>query len=193
MEFCPVTLTAYLSTVDQGIFILICRPRAGNETAVIRSKEQVIRVIAKKNTLAEALLLGNKDPRPPAANYHELKLDLDTFCALLWVMLGEQCDYFDNCNALLNMLDSKSVFANVTNFTPLICRQITWAILHDRRQFFFHTITADQLNGGSVRWPTALLMQIIGADIHACREIIMGNFPPKWSTQSTVGSCAMTP
>jgi hypothetical protein len=34
-------------------------------------------------------------------------------------------------------------------------------------------------------------MQIIGADIHACQEIRMRNFPEKWSTQSTVGTLAM--
>jgi len=80
MEFCPGTPTAYLSTAEQGISILICCPRSGNETADIRSKEQAIKATAQNHTLVDALLLGKKDPCPPAVNYHELKLDLGTFC-----------------------------------------------------------------------------------------------------------------
>jgi hypothetical protein len=42
MEFGPGTPTAYLATAEQGISILACRPRLGNETADIRTKEQAI-------------------------------------------------------------------------------------------------------------------------------------------------------
>jgi hypothetical protein len=192
MEFCPGTPTAYLSTAEQGISLLVCRPRTGNETADIRSREQAIQLTSKNHTLAEALLLGKKDPRQPATNYHELKLDVGTFCAFLWTLFGEACDYFENCYALFTMLDSESVFANATYFTPLICRQITWATINDSRQYFFRTLTENQFAVGNVRWPTSLLMQIIGADVQACREIKMGNFPDKWSSQATVGTLAAT-
>jgi hypothetical protein len=95
MEFCPGTPTAYLNTAEQGMSLLICRPRTGNETADIRSKEHAMQLTAKNHTLTEALLLSKRDPRPPAAKYHELKFDLGTFCALLWVLFGEKCDYFE--------------------------------------------------------------------------------------------------
>jgi len=62
------------------------------------------------------------------------------------VLFEECCDYFDNCYALLNMLDSESMFTNATNFTPVICRQITWAIINESRQYFFHTVMADQFS-----------------------------------------------
>jgi hypothetical protein len=188
MDFCPGTPTAYITTAEQGISILICRPRMGNETADIRSKEQAALLTARNHTFSDALLLSRRDPRQPAASYHELKLDLGTFCALLAVLFGEKCDYFDNCFALLRMMDSDCIFANAHNFTPLMCRQVTWAIINDSRQYFFRTLTADQFLSGQVRWPTSLLMQIIGADIQACREIRMGNFPDKWRDSATVGS-----
>ena len=180
LEFGPGTPTAYLNTAEQGISILTCRPRMGNETADLRSKEHAVDSTLRNHTLAEALLLGKRDPRPPASTFHELKLDLVTFCALLWVLFGEKCDFFDNCYALFTMLDSESVTANSHNFTPTICRHITWAILNDSRQYFFRTVTVDSFSSGQVRWPTSLLMQVIGADVHACREIAMGNFPAKW-------------
>lgn len=191
LEFCPGTPTAYLSTAEQGISILICRPRTGNETADIRSREQAVKFTERNQSLSEALLLGKRDPRQPPSSYHELKLDLGTFCALLWTLFGDRCDYYDNCFALYNMLDSESVFANAPNFTAQICRQITWAVLNDSRQYFFRMLTTDDFAAGRLIWPTSLLMQIVGADVHACREIRMGNFPEKWGPRSTVASLAM--
>lgn len=88
------------------------------------------------------------------------------------------------------MLDSESVYANSQHFTPLMCCQITWAVINDSRQYFFWTVTEQQLTTGQVRWPTSLLMHIIGADVQACREIRMGNFPQKWSTIAMVGTLA---
>ena len=151
-----------------------------------------MKLTARNHTLTVALLLNKRDPRPPATNYHELKLDLGTFCALLWVLFGEKCDYFENCFALLWMLDSDNVFANAHTLTPLMCRQITRAIINDSRQYFFRMVTADQFSSGRVRWPTSLLMQIIGADIQACQGIAMGNFPTKWMESATVGSYVRT-
>jgi len=61
MEFGPGTPTAYLSMAEQGLSILICCPHMGNETADIRSKEQVMLSMQKNHTLLEALLLGKWD------------------------------------------------------------------------------------------------------------------------------------
>lgn len=131
----------------------------------------------KGHTLTEALLLGKWDLRSPALTFQDLKLNLGIFCALVWVLFGVKCDYFDNCYALLSMLDSKSITANAYNFTPTICRQITWAFLNNNQQYFFRMLTVDNCATGQVWWPLSLLMQIIGAEVHACREIKMGNFP----------------
>ena len=132
MEFCPGTPTAYLNTAEQGMSVLIYWPRTGNKMANIRSKEQAVKLTAHNHTLTEALLLNKGDPRPPASNYHKLKLNLGTFCVLLWVLFGKKCDYFENCFALLCMLDSDNVFANAHTFTLLICHQVTWAVINDR-------------------------------------------------------------
>jgi hypothetical protein len=148
LEFCPGSPTTYLATAEQGISILTCRPWTGNDTADIRSREQAVKFTEKNQSLSEALLLGKRDPHQPPSSYHELKLDLGTFCALLWTLFGDHCDYYDNCFALYNMLYSESVFANARNFTAPICRQITWAVLNDSRQFFFRTLTTDDFAAG---------------------------------------------
>jgi hypothetical protein len=67
LEFCPGTPMAYLSTAEQGISILICQTRTGNETADIRSCEQVIQLTSQNHMLVETLLLGKRThaSRPP--------------------------------------------------------------------------------------------------------------------------------
>ena len=167
--------------------ILICHPRMGTETMDVCSKEQAAQLTARNHTLADALLLSRWDPHAPGTTYHELKLDLGTFCALLTVLFGEKCDYFHNCFALFRMLDSDCIFANTHNFTPIMCRQIAWAIINNSCQYFFKTLMADRFLSGQVRWLTSLLMQVIGADIQVCHEITMGNFPKKWRGTATVG------
>ncbi len=46
----------------------------------------------------------------PAQNYMELKLNLSTFCGLLWALFGEQCDYYRELLKLLNILDTEECF-----------------------------------------------------------------------------------
>ena len=57
MEFGLGTATAYLNTAEQGVSILVCRPRAGNQIADLRSKEQAMSSTQQNHTLAEARLL----------------------------------------------------------------------------------------------------------------------------------------
>ena len=69
-EFCLGTPTTYLNTAEQGMSLLVCRPHTGNETTNIWTKEHAMELAACNPTFTEALLLGKRDPRPPAANYH---------------------------------------------------------------------------------------------------------------------------
>ena len=108
----------------------------------------------------------------------------------MWTLFVDCCDFYDNHFVLYNMLDSESVFANAHSFTASICRQLTWEILNDSHQYFFKTLSVDDFTSGQVCWLSLLLTQIVGADVHACREIRMGNFPEKWGLGSTVGSFA---
>lgn len=79
MEFCPGTPTAYLNTAEQGMSLLICRPRTGNETADIRSKDHAMQLTARNHTLTEALLLNKRDPRPPPQIIMNLNLTWERF------------------------------------------------------------------------------------------------------------------
>jgi hypothetical protein len=183
LEFNPGAATAYFATAEKGMSILIVRPRKGNETADIRSKEQAMRLTERNYTLSDALGLTRKDPRPPASSYLELLRDVGTFCALTHTLFGDQCDYFINLFDLWTMLNSESVYAKSDQFSPQMVRQITWAVIEDSRQFFFKTMTEEELARGNARFPTSNLMNIIGTDVAKGVEIRLGNFPEKWKQE----------
>jgi hypothetical protein len=184
LEFNPGAATAYFATAEKGMSILVVRPRKGNETADIRTKEQAMRLTERNYTLSDALGLTRKDPRPPASNYLELLRDVGTFCALTRTLFGDQCDYFQNLFDLWSMLNSEQVYAKAEHFTPLMVRQITWAVIEDSRQFFFKTMTEEDLARGNARFPTSNLMNIIGTDVAKGVEIRLGNLPEKWKHDS---------
>ena len=85
--------------------ILIVRPRQGKETVDIWSREQALHLTKHNHTLSNALGLTKKDPCPPAANYLVLLHDVGSFCALVWTLFGDQCDYFQNLFDLWTMLN----------------------------------------------------------------------------------------
>ena len=75
-----------------------------------------------------------KHPSPPPDNYFELKLSINSFCALLWTLFGED---------VREVMDQQEVHIIRESFTTDICRKITWAILTDRRSFFNHVLVKD--------------------------------------------------
>lgn len=68
-EFCPVTPTAFWNTAEQGISLLICSPRQGNETSDICLKEQALQLTQQNHTLTEALFLSKRDPQPDTTRH----------------------------------------------------------------------------------------------------------------------------
>jgi hypothetical protein len=185
LDFNPGAATAYFAMAEKGMSILIVRPRRGHETADIRSKEHAMQLTERNYTLSDALGLTRKDPRPPASTYFELLRDVGTFCALVHTLFGDHCDYFQNLFDLWMMLNSEQVYAKSDQFGPQMVRQITWAILEDSRQFFFKTMTEEEITRRTARFPTSNLMNIIGTDVSKGVEIHLGNFPEKWRQEQS--------
>ena len=75
-------------------------------------------------------------PSPPPDNYFELRLSVNTFCALIWTLFGDKCDYCKGLLEVAETLDQQEVHIIRDSFTADICRCITWAILTDGRSFF---------------------------------------------------------
>lgn len=176
--------TAYYSSIDKGLTILSCRPPEGEELEAIRDRELKELQAEGNRTLADILsvpsIAGNIKP---AEDYHELHLNVGTFCALLWTLFGPKCDYYVKCFALWTAMADYTVFANRRLFSPLLCRQITWAIIEDGRRYFSRIMTQRHFErmdeGEAVNFPLSHLDAIKDSILNQT-PLMRPSFPMEW-------------
>jgi len=186
LRFNPSGGVAYFSTAEKGISILLCHPKAGDDRDHARADEMAQDISSSNRTLAEALILGKKDPRPPPETYNDLKAALGTFCALLWTLFGEHGQYFAKCMELYTCMDSDNTSENGHLFKPLLCRQLLWAILDDGREYFSQTLLPSSFlvePHGKVKYPCSSLEELI-QPIKNQSQVFKGNFPHQWLNRS---------
>lgn len=186
MQFNPpgCSGTAFYSSIDKGLTILSCRPPEGEELEAIRDRELKELQAEGNRTLADILsvpaIAGNIKP---AEDYHELHLNIGTFCALLWSLFGPKCDYYVKCFALWNAMADYTIFANRRLFAPLLCRQITWAIIEDGRRYFSRVMTQRHFErmdeGEAVDFPQSHL-DFIKDSIMNQTPLMRPSFPMEW-------------
>lgn len=188
LRFNPSGGVAYYATAEKGMSILLCRPRAGDEREQATAHEIAEGASNRNRTFAEALALNKRDPRPPPETYHDLKAVVGTFCSLLWTFFGDKCEYFRKLFEIYCCLDSDTVSEKWHFFTPLLCRQIVWAILDDGREYFAQTMLPDKLEVASsatsfIRYPVSSLEELI-RPIRNQVPIYRANFPTQWITRT---------
>ena len=182
LRFNPSGGVAYFNSAEKGISILTCQPMPGEEKDSARNLEVAEEISSANLTLAEALDLGKSDPRPPPATYQDLKATVGTFCALLHTLFGPGCDYYQKCFELYACLDSDRASENCAKFTPLMCRQIIWAILDDGREYFNHPMLPDDFAvplGAPIKYPVSELEEFF-RPIKNITPILQGSFPSQW-------------
>ncbi len=57
----------------------------------------------------------------PAANYMDLKLNIRTYCGLLWTIFGDHCDYYKELLKIYPILDCKECFSIQHTYTKELC------------------------------------------------------------------------
>ena len=181
---------AYYSSIDKGLTILTCRPPEGEDIEAIRAREIMEDLTKKTHTLSEMLntpaLTGNIKP---AEDYNELLLNLGTFCALLWTLFGPKCDYYEKCYSLYQVMNDTPVFVQRKNFSPLLCRQMTWAVIEDGRRYFSRIMTKrhfDEAEEGDepIMFPRSLLDDVAQAALYMT-PINRPSFPAEWRPDYT--------
>ena len=93
LRFNPGGPVAQYESVDKGILILVCRSLSAAEVELQRGYEEATKLTKSTRRLEDLLKEKNKTTTP-AQNYMELKLNIGTFCALLWALFRDQCDYY---------------------------------------------------------------------------------------------------
>jgi hypothetical protein len=125
----------------KSLSILACRPNTASKIEQERTREQAENDTKKTRSLGEALQLESGDMRTPADNFHDLRLNIGMFAGLLEVLYGGKCEFFHWVFEVYKVMTHPSVAAMKVKFTPLLCRQIMWAIYDDKCSFFPSTPT----------------------------------------------------
>jgi hypothetical protein len=120
--------------------------------------------------------------RHPASNYWDLKLNIATFMALLWVLFGDRCDYYLNLYKIYTVMDMQEVQQLKGKLTPEICRRITWTILDNGRAFFNIVLTPQNFERGALAFLQSFLSSILEL-VWFFNLIQWGNFPSDWLQQ----------
>jgi hypothetical protein len=186
LRFNPGGSAAYYATAEKGISILLCRSRPGEDRESARQQELAEELSSTNRTLSEAITLHKSAPRAPPDSYSDLKAGVATFCALVWALFGEGCEYYRKLYEIYLCLDSDRASEDWANFTPLLCRQITWAILDDGREYFAQVMLPDKFAvppGTLIRYPQSSLEELI-RPIRTQAPILRANFPSQWLPRS---------
>lgn len=194
LRFNPGGSVAYYTTAEKGISILLCRSRPGEEREAARLRELTEEQSGANITMAEALALRRSTiPQSPPDTYIELKTCIGTFCAMLWALFGDNCEYLQKLHEIYTCMDSDRVTECWDHFDTTLCRQIVWAIIDDGREYFSQTMLPDKFlvpPGGFIRYPRSSLDELI-RPIKRQAPILTATFPAQWLTrQGTAASTA---
>jgi hypothetical protein len=183
LRFNPGEGTAYVQSAAKGLSILCCRSRPNNETEKIKEREHALNATKNTRLFDEYLKYVKGATRQPAINFWDLKQNIATYMALLWVLFGDRCDYYLNIYKIHAIMDLAEVQQLRTKFTPEIVRRITWAIIDDGRSFFNTVLTQQDFDGrGVIVFPQSFLAGVL-ENICFCNPIQRGNFPAEWLWQ----------
>jgi hypothetical protein len=96
LKFNPGEGTASVQSAAKGLSLLCCRARPNRETEEIKEREAALEATHKTRVFEDYMKYMKGGTRQPANNYFDLRLNIGTFMALLWVLFGNRCDYYQS-------------------------------------------------------------------------------------------------
>ncbi len=112
----------------------------------------------------------------------QLKLNIGSYCALLWSIFGERCDYYHELLKIYRILDRKECFTIRDAYTREICAQIMWGIIDNGHSFFGRNpVASDFMPGARVNFSVSLLESITDV-VRNALPIQRATFPREWIT-----------
>ena len=181
LNFNPGEAVPTFTSAQRGISILTCRPKSAHKIETIKDFEEARRATVHTAQFNEVRRRQKAPPSPPPDNYFELRLSVNTFCALVWSLFGNECDYYKGLLEVAETLDQQEVHIIRESFTADVCRRITWAILTDGRSFFNTVLVEAQFRGTErLKWPTSLIHKIAD-DVRFAKAIDRPMYPAEWA------------
>ena len=116
----------------------------------------------------------------PTAISTDLKLNIGTYCGLLWTIFGNHCDYYKEVLKIYCILNREECFTICNAYTREVCALITWAIVDEGHSFFgCNPVALDFTPGMTFVFSTCLLEGITDS----VRNVILiqrAMFPHEW-------------
>jgi hypothetical protein len=182
----------YISAA-RGMSMLACRSMSAVDAELSRDWEEAAAHTKNTRSLEDMLKVSRKKTAAPAGTYSELKLNIGTYCGLLWSLFGDNCDYYKELLKIYRILDRQECFAIRDAYTREVCARITWAILDDGRSFFGQTVVAADFAPGA-RGPRATsYLESIADAVRNANVVQRATFPREWMTTPTQANPYQTP
>ena len=137
LRFNPGDPVGQFHSVGQGMSKLAFRSLTAVEAELCWEYEEAA-ADTKYTCSIEDLLKKNRGKKgaAPAANYMDLKLNIGTYCGLLWTIFGNHCNYYKELLKIYCILDREEGFTICNAYTREVCTRITWPIIDEGCSFF---------------------------------------------------------
>jgi hypothetical protein len=150
------------------------------DIARLRRLERLREETEGNRSFREAEKLSKSDViRAPPRTYCSLKLNIATTMALVAVCYGKFSRMLFSLEELYDILDGREAYMLRDEYTPNMCKAITWAVYDDMKSYFATRLLPEDFLKQNVRYLTSLLADI-HADVRFVREVFRVTFPPAW-------------
>jgi hypothetical protein len=155
---------AQFHSVARGMSMLACRSVTAAEAEQSCKYKEAAASTKHTRSLDDLLKRNRGSAVWPAANYMDLKLNIGTYCGLLWALFGDHCDYYRKLLKIYRILDREECFTIHTAYTKEVCARITWVIIDDGWSFFgCNPVASDFAPGTNFQFSTSHLESIMDA------------------------------
>jgi hypothetical protein len=124
LQFNPDKAMPTYSSAQWGISILTCHPKTAHKEITIKDYEEARRAAAHTAQFNDVRRSQKTPLSPLSDNYFELCLSVNTFCALIWTLHGDECNYYNGLLKVYDTLDQQEVHIISDSLTANVCHQI---------------------------------------------------------------------
>ena len=179
----PTKMSGTSRVSDVEFTNLVCLPLRPAEIEAKFIAEQAASSTEANRTKNEKEKQLKGESRNPPNNYWGVKLNVATTAALVSVCYGEKNRLYANLLHIYEILKEDNVVQASLAFTPLYCRQITWAIIDDMKSYFTKRLMPEHFKKGFVVFPKSYLSDIF-SDLQFLRPIVRMTLPYSWRESS---------
>ena len=140
---------------------MCCLPYKPGAWDDIRAEVEAARAKAATRTLAEELKRSKGVQRMPPNTHADLRIALNTFCALIWTLFSNECNYYKGLLNVRNILLSETVLSMRSKYTPHTICSYFWAIINDGCKYLETKLLKQHFMTGTPLFPSLLLYVIL--------------------------------